>query len=69
MGERVFTYGLPFDGLGVCSVSPSANRDFIDAGLQPDGRMAFYVNPWQHLVPQQTAIVSPKSHTRSTAPS
>jgi len=50
-------YGFVFDGvLWWYSVSSTVNRDFVEAGLQRDGRMVFYVTPWaQHAVFQQAA--------------
>lgn len=52
-------YGFVLDGvLWWYSVSSSFHRDFVDTGLQPDGRMAFYVTPWhQHAVFQKAAEV------------
>lgn len=64
-------YGFVFDGaLWWYSVSSTINRDFVEAGLQPNGRMAFYVTPWhEHAVFQQAAnaIRRPRPKLRPAA--
>jgi hypothetical protein len=63
-------YGFVFDGVRwMYSVSSSHHLDFIEAGLQGNGGMAFYVTPWhQHIALHAAAAALRKPQIRWRPP-